>query len=287
MKMLKRWRWSRRTRRQTGDNERYVVREIAIILLPLWVRCGFWPLGQPVVGRPIIFAEFSEWNDCGHEEVRFFDMDCCLFFCWHLVIGCHHRRRNFRYPHGLQFGRVKVSLADHMHACSGIYHKLSFLRFYGGCALQNPLIGGWIECIFRFFELLDILGKIPRVSAGASLLSFSPFLRSVLILTSVGTSLIRNFDLHFSKRWSLIFSDTCLTWRRLCESYSSNWSQKLYASGFPRYFTLFGSSDGSESCETQHNWGTVFIIATAPLSSLFRFGVIALVRFLLGCSSIL
>ena len=40
-----------------------------------------------------------------------------------------HRRRILRYPHGLQFGRVNVSLADHMNTCSGIYHKLSFLRF--------------------------------------------------------------------------------------------------------------------------------------------------------------
>ena len=38
-----------------------------------------------------------------------------------------------------------------------------------------------MECsFFRFFELSDILGKFPRVSAGASLLSFGLFLRSVL-----------------------------------------------------------------------------------------------------------
>ena len=61
-----------------------------------------------------------------------------------------------------------------MHACSGAHHKLSFLRLYCGCGQQNPLIGRRKECsVFLFFELIDILGKSPRVSAGASLLSFS------------------------------------------------------------------------------------------------------------------
>ena len=33
----------------------------------------------------------------------------------------------FRDPYGFQLGRVKVCLADHVHACSGIYQRLSFL----------------------------------------------------------------------------------------------------------------------------------------------------------------
>ena len=32
--------------------------------------------------------------------------------CLHLAVGRHHRRRNSRCPHGLQFGRVKVSFTD-------------------------------------------------------------------------------------------------------------------------------------------------------------------------------
>ena len=233
----------------------------------------------------------------------------------HLAVGRHHRRR-------LQFGRVKISLADHMHTCSGIYHKLCFLRFYGGCGRHNPLLGRRIECSFvLFFEFAKISGKIPCLASGASLLSFSLCLRSVLKFHSVGTSLMRKFDLYFSKRCSFIFSDTCLTWRRLCESYPSNWSQDflhrvspglfsslriqcfrvlrdatqlwysfhnshsmfvvafssfvgmialfrlfvwlfvnlmmreqtLIPGGFPRYITLFGSSNVSESCETQPN----------------------------------
>ena len=42
------------------------------------------------------------------------------------------------------------------------------------------------------FELFDILGKSPRISAGASLLSFSLLLRSVLKFHSVK----RKFDLY-------------------------------------------------------------------------------------------
>ena len=43
----------------------------------------------------------------------------------------------------------------------------------------------------------------------------------------VGTSLMSIFDLYFSNRWSFLFWDTCLTYRRLCESYSSIWSQDI------------------------------------------------------------
>ena len=80
------------------------------------------------------------------------------------------------------------------------------------------------------FELVNLSGKIPCLAVRASLLSFSLFLRSVLKFYSVGTSL-RNFDLYFSKRWSFIFSDTCLTWRGVNRV---ELIPKLYAFGFPR-----------------------------------------------------
>ena len=47
----------------------------------------------------------------------------------------------------------------------------------------------------RFFELIDILGKSPRVSAGASLLSLSLLPRSVFKFHSVRTALMKEFDL--------------------------------------------------------------------------------------------
>ena len=70
-------------------------------------------------------------------------------------------------------------------------------------------------------------GKIRCLASGTSLLSFSLFMRPVLKFQSVGTPLMRIFDLYFPKRGSFLFPDTCLTWRRLSESYSSNLSQDL------------------------------------------------------------
>ena len=79
------------------------------------------------------------------------------------------------------------------------------------------------------FELVDIIGQSPRVSAGASLLSFSLLLRPILKFHSVGTALVRNFDLYFIQRWTFVFSDVSMTQRSSCESYSSNWSQDCCA----------------------------------------------------------
>ena len=117
-------------------------------------------------------------------------------------------------------------------ACSrpNLQQILFFLRLDGGWGQQTPLIGKWEEGSFvRFFQLIDILGKFPRVSAGTSLLSCSLLLISVPKLHSAGTSLIGNFDLYFTKRWNFIFSDVCLTQCSARESYSSNWSQHFWA----------------------------------------------------------
>ena len=65
-------------------------------------------------------------------------------------------------------------------------------------------------------------------------LSVSSWDQSVLKFHSVGTSLMKIFDLYFSKRWSFLFPGTCLTYRRLSESVP-----RLFASGFPRLVCLF------------------------------------------------
>ena len=157
------------------------------ILLPFLMRCGFLTT-DPVVCFPMIFAELPKWKHCG-----------CFF------------KKHYRHEQ-VQFTDV-FSLADHMQTCSWMYHKLSILRFYGGCGRHDQLLGRRIECSFvLFFEFVNISGKIPCLAAGASLLSFSLFLRYVLKFHSVGTSLMKYFDLYFSKRWSFFsFSDTCLT----------------------------------------------------------------------------
>ena len=145
---------------------------------------------------------------------------------------------------------AELRFADHMHTSSGIYHKLSFLQLFCWCSWQYPFFRGRIECSFVvFFELVNVFGKIPCLASGASLLSFSLFIGPVLKFHSVGTSLIRNFDLYFLSNGPFISPDTCLTQRRLCDSYSSNWSQNFLHRVSPR---LFWNSCHSESCETQN-----------------------------------
>ena len=73
----------------------------------------FLTTGSMVI-LPVIFAEFSE------SSIQFSDIHCCLFFCWHLPVGSYHRRRMFRDFHGIQFGRVEVLPADHLHAISPV-----------------------------------------------------------------------------------------------------------------------------------------------------------------------
>ena len=54
---------------------------------------------------------------------------------------------------------------------------------------------------------------------------------------SEGTSLTRNFDIYFSQRWSFLFPDTRMTWRRLSESYPLNWFQDFLHRVSPRLST--------------------------------------------------
>ena len=68
---------------------------------------------------------------------------------------------------------------------------------------------------------------------------------------------MKNFDIYFSKQWSFLFQDTCLTSRRLCEPYPLNWFPRLSASAFPRDFLPWETS-ASESCDTQPNCDTLF-----------------------------
>ena len=53
-----------------------------------------------------------------------------------------------------------------------------------------------------FSEVIVVFGKSPRVSAGASLLSFSLLLRPVLKFHRAGIALMRNLDLYFIQRWT-------------------------------------------------------------------------------------
>ena len=57
---------------------------------------------------------------------------------------------------------------------------------------------------------LYAFGKVPCLALGTSLLSFSLFLELVLKFQSVGTSLVKNFDI-FLQRWSFLVLDTRVT----------------------------------------------------------------------------
>ena len=131
-----------------SKNEWYVVGRFAIDLSAMFDELWFLTTG-PMVITPVIFAEFSKWEKCRcifkkhycHEYNQFFVIHCCFFFCLHLAVGCYHRRRTFRDPYGFQFGWIQIFPVDHMHACSGVHHKLSVLLLYCGCGRRNPLIG--------------------------------------------------------------------------------------------------------------------------------------------------
>ena len=98
-----------------------------------------------------------------------------------------------------------------MHACSGFLHKLfPSVLIVDAVVIIHSLVDEK-NVALSFFELVNILDKIPSLVADVSLLSCSLSWRSVLILHSVGLRSQGIFDLYFTKRWSFIFSDTRLT----------------------------------------------------------------------------
>ena len=128
------------------------------------------------------------------------------------AVGRHHRRRTPWCPHGRQLSRVTVFLTDHMHTRSWINYKLSFLWLMCWRNRKNPFLRGKMECsLVFFFELVHVLGKIPRLTSGTSLLSCSLFVGPNLEFYKVGTSLMSRFDLYFSKRGSFLLLDTRVT----------------------------------------------------------------------------
>ena len=80
------------------------------------------------------------------------------------------------------------------------------------------------------------LASLHASPRGASLLSFS----SPEICPQIsrrGDFAMRIFYMYFSGRWSFLFPDTCLTQRRLSESYSSNRSQDFLRRVSPGLFS--------------------------------------------------
>ena len=182
------------------------------------MRCGFDT--GPAVCMPMILAGLRARKNCESffkkhnfdKQVQLLDIYRRLFSGLRLAVGRHHRRRIPRHSYGFQLGRVKVFLTDHVHTGCWIYHKLSFLRLFCWRSREYPFLRGKVLCSLVFsFELVHVSGKVPSLASGTSLLSFSLFMGLVLEFHSVGTSLMRNFDLYFSNRWSFNFPETCLT----------------------------------------------------------------------------
>ena len=147
------------------------------------MRCGFLSTG-PMVSCPVIFAEFfpskrtasvSSRNITVTNRSNFSDIHFCLFFCLHFM----------------------CVLAPEPTA-----NSLSSSFIVEGAGKLHSLVGEKkVGSFVRLWENI-ILGQCPRVSAGASLLSFSLLLRLTLKFHSVGTALMRKFDLYFSRRWT-------------------------------------------------------------------------------------
>ena len=152
---------------------------------------------------------------------------------------------------------------------SGIHHKLSFLRLFCWSSRKYPFFRGRLECNLVFFlDLVYIFwARFHSLHRAHRCCPFSLFMGPVLKFHSVRTSPMRNFDLYDSKRWSFLFPDTCLTSRRLSEPYFPNRSQDFLHRVSWDCLPLW-ETNTSESCETQPNWGTIFAMATACLSSL-------------------
>ena len=205
----------------------------------MWILTAF-----PVIRIPMFVAEFHQWKHCGSflkkhnfdEQVQLFDIYLRLFIRSHLAVGRHYRRRTPWCPHGRELSRVKVFVTDHMHTRTGINYKLSLSRLSWWGTWENQLLCRWEECSpVVLFELVYIVGKIPSLALGTSLLSSSLFVGPILEFWSVVTSLTR-IDFCFSQRWSFLFPDTRLTLRELSESNFSNCVQDFLHRVSPKLF---------------------------------------------------
>ena len=102
---------------------------------------------------------------------------------------------------------------------------------YGSFCFHNredPFFRQRVECsLFVRLELVFVFGKVPCLASGTSLLSLSLFMGPVLKFHCLGTSLMKIFDIYFSKRQPFLFPDTQVTQRGLNESNYLNCVQDL------------------------------------------------------------
>ena len=176
---------------------------------------------RPVVTVPTFFGEFSKWENWRcifkkhyrHEQVQFTDVYRCLFFLLALRRWLSLPPSDFSIPSRSPI-RLRKGLSCWSCACLlGNLLQTLFLRillWMWSVRIHFPE-GEKNVALSSFFGLTYFLGQFPRISASASLLSFSLSWRSVLKFHSEGTSPMRNFDLNFTKRRTFMFSDVFLT----------------------------------------------------------------------------
>ena len=137
--------------------------------------------------------------------------------------------------------------------------KCLSIRFYYGWRWETPFVSRWENC--GFVSFLWVLRYSWPINLHASprahrSLSFNLLLRPILKFQSVGSAMMRNFDLNFSQRRTFVFSDACVTLRSFCEPYSSDWFPRLVCSSVK----VDKDSGGSVSWNTQPNGRTFFKI---------------------------
>ena len=135
-------------------------------------------------------------------------------------------------------------------SCQVLYHDSVSIIFFEISILHQklcdlllsshqffPLETQLYQCVFLQLALVRSFGKLVLILClsdvtfprGPETDSREELAGAFLKFHSVGTALLRNFDLNFSERRTFVFSDVCMTLRNFCESYSSNWSQNFCA----------------------------------------------------------
>ena len=98
----------------------------------------------------------------------------------HFSIACYDYRRTSRRRLSINFSRIQVLFADHVHRRSGVYNKFSFLKFKIWWRRQAPFSEGEKNAVSFFSFIFRCFWQPPHCFTGTSLLPFHLFLRPIL-----------------------------------------------------------------------------------------------------------
>ena len=140
-------------------------------------------------------------------------------------------------------------------SCSGIYHKLSFLRLDGGCGAQNLSSEGEKNVAFSYsFELVKFVGKFTRISALVlqSLLEICPQISWRRDFAA------EEFWFVFYSAMDLVFS-RMFAWRNAA---FVNRSRRIGSNTLLLFLEVVVECGGSVSCDTQPNYSYCTFVTT-------------------------